>query len=90
MAHQGLFNMAKMKDLELLTIVNSMEMDAVTNQDAFITKNEELLRRYRGEPYGNEVDGRSSVVSGDVRDTVQSEGRHKADGSRPIFLHTLS
>ena len=30
------------------------------------------LRYYRGDPFGNEEDGRSQVVSMDVRDTVQA------------------
>jgi len=63
----------KMNDLELLTALNAMENDAVVNQDTFITQNEELLRRYKAEPYGNEISGRSSVVSNDVFDTVESD-----------------
>ena len=65
--------MAKMTEFELEEVVSCMELDAVTNQDRFMTENEELLRRYKGEPYGNEVSGRSSVVSNDVQDVVESD-----------------
>lgn len=65
--------MPHMNEMELLTIVGSMENDAVTNRDRFITENEELLRRYKGEPYGNEVPDRSSVVSNDVQDIVEAD-----------------
>lgn len=65
--------MPDMSEEELITILDSMETDAVVNQDAFIEDNEELLRRYKGEPYGTEVPGRSKVVSQDVQDTVESD-----------------
>ena len=65
--------MAKMTEFELEEIVSCMELDAVSNQDRFIAENEELLRRYKGDPYGNEVQGRSSVVSNDVQDVVESD-----------------
>ena len=32
----------------------------------------EALERYMGEPYGNEIDGRSQVVSTDIQDTIES------------------
>ena len=65
--------MAKMKEHELLTVLGGMVNDAVSNKDRFISENEELLRRYKGELYGNEVPGRSSVVANDVKDTVESD-----------------
>jgi hypothetical protein len=65
--------MPDMSEEELITILDSMENDAVVNQDAFIEENEELLRRYKGDPYGTEVPGRSQVVSQDVQDTVESD-----------------
>ena len=65
--------MADMSDLDLLTTLEGMVGDAVTNQDKFIAENEEYLRRYKGELYGNEVPGRSSAVSNDARDIVESD-----------------
>ena len=83
--------MPDMNDSELITILNSMESDAVINQGIFIAENEELLRRYKGEPYGTEVPGRSSVVSNDVQDTVESDMPSLARvflGSGEIFKFT--
>lgn len=65
--------MAKMNESELITLIDSMEKDAVINQETFITENEDLLRRYQREPYGTEVPGRSRVVSNGVQDTVESD-----------------
>lgn len=65
--------MAKLKEEELLSLVTQMEVEAVNQQDTRNTSNQELERRYNGEPYGNEVEGRSSVVSQDVKDTVEAD-----------------
>ena len=65
--------MAKMNELDLMTLIDAMEQDAVVNQNAFISDNEYLLRRYQREPYGTEVPGRSQVVSNGVQDTVESD-----------------
>ena len=32
---------------------------------------EEAMQYYLGEPFGNEIDGRSEIVTTDVRDTVE-------------------
>lgn len=80
--------MPHMTDIELTTILDSMQSDAVINQDAFIEENEELLRRYNGDPYGTEVPGRSAVVSQDVQDLVESDMPSLARtflGSNEIF-----
>lgn len=65
--------MAKMTDNELLSVLGGMVGDATTNQDRFITENEELYQRYKGELYGNETPGRSSAVSNDAKDLVESD-----------------
>lgn len=65
--------MANLKEDELLTLVSQMEVEAVNQQEIRNSANEELERRYNGELYGNEVDGRSSVVSQDVKDTVEAD-----------------
>jgi hypothetical protein len=39
--------------------------------DKVVTQQTNALRRYFGEPYGNEVDGRSSVIDRTVMDTVE-------------------
>lgn len=65
--------MANLKEDELLSLVSQMEAEAVNQQSTRNADNEELERRYNGELYGNEVDGRSSVVSQDVKDTVEAD-----------------
>lgn len=65
--------MAKLKESELLHIVNSMESQADTNRSNNNIRNAELFRRYKAELYGTEVAGRSSVVSQDVKDIVESD-----------------
>lgn len=65
--------MAKMKDSELLVILNSFESDSTAYNDEFMNINEELLRRYKREAYGDEEEGRSSVIATDVSDLVDSD-----------------
>lgn len=65
--------MPNMNESELTTLLSGMENDAITNQGVFISENEELFRRYKGDPYGTEVLDRSSVVSNDVQDVVESD-----------------
>ncbi len=65
--------MAKMSDFELLAILNEAEQDAVLFNTEFMADNERLLKRYQGELYGDEVEGRSQVVSTDVADVVEAD-----------------
>ena len=65
--------MANLKEDELLNLVSQMEVEAVNQQGTRNAENEEIERRYNGELYGNEVEGRSSVVSQDVKDIVESD-----------------
>ncbi len=61
----------EMSDEELQSIVGSAIRDAADYIDTDIgPQRAEATRRYLGEPYGNEEQGRSQVVSMDVRDTV--------------------
>lgn len=59
-----------MTETELIALLESEERDA-----ALMTTIEEerstALDYYHGRPYGNEVEGRSQVVSSEVRDTVE-------------------
>ncbi len=58
---------------QLQTKVRSYIEDAIQFIDDDISPlRAESTRYYNGEPFGNEVDGRSQVVSRDVRDSVQS------------------
>lgn len=60
-----------MSEEELEGIVAGMIQDAETFvQDQIRPSREEAQKRYDGHPYGDEVDGRSKVISRDVRDSV--------------------
>jgi len=65
--------MAKMNEMELSSIVDTLLQDTVSYNSEFMRENEILLRRYNQEPYGDEEEGYSSVVASDVRDTVDSD-----------------
>ena len=65
--------MAEMDDYQLSTIVSSEITDALNHFDSEYSQ--ERIRAmdfYMGEPLGNEVEGRSSVVSTEVADTVEA------------------
>lgn len=62
-----------MKDDELQGIVGKEIDDAIDFIDNWISPvRATATQYYRGEPFGNEEEGRSQVVSMDVRDTVQA------------------
>lgn len=60
-------------EIDVQAIVRGELDDAVDYIDSVISPlRAEATQYYRGEPFGNEEDGRSQVVSRDVRDTVQA------------------
>ena len=62
-----------MDDYQLSSIVSNEITDALNHFDSEYT--EQRLRAmdfYLGEPLGNEVDGKSSVVATEVADTIES------------------
>ena len=62
-----------MSEEELQSAVRSYISDAIQYIDDDISPiRAESTRYYRGDPFGNEIDGRSQVVSRDVRDSVQA------------------
>ena len=66
-------NPDQMTDIELQGIVGSEIDDAIDYIDNWISPlRAKATEYYRGEPFGNEEEGRSQVVSMDVRDTVQA------------------
>ena len=65
--------MAKMKDDELLSTLNSFEQDSTAYNSEYLTINESLLNRYENNPFGDEQEGRSKVVATDVSDLVDSD-----------------
>jgi len=62
-----------MNETVLNNELDTLTMDATGNNSTFIKENEELLDRYEGNPYGDEVAERSKVVATDVQDTVESD-----------------
>ena len=63
--------MAHLTDGELESIANSSLQNAVTYADSGVSEDRALAYEYfLGKPYGNEVAGRSSVVTRDVLETV--------------------
>jgi hypothetical protein len=66
-------NPDQMDDAELQGIVGKEIEDAIDYIDNWISPvRATATQYYRGEPFGNEEEGRSQVVSMDVRDTVQA------------------
>lgn len=63
----------KMTDNDLIMVVNALESSALAYRDEFMSENEELLRRYNNELYGDEEEGSSKVLSTDVNDLVNSD-----------------
>jgi len=65
--------MAKMTEMELLAVLNPAMQDAAIFNGEFSALNAKYLKEYLGRPYGDEVEGQSSVVSTDVADVVESD-----------------
>ena len=65
--------MSKMTERELVAIIDEAERDGLTNSGTFLRDQEKYLEYYQGQPFGDEVEGRSRVVSTDVRDLVESD-----------------
>lgn len=64
--------MPQMSDIELKAIVASEISDSIGYlTDEVRSEQEEALKRYRGDAYGNERDGHSKVVSRDGMDAVE-------------------
>jgi hypothetical protein len=62
-----------MSESDLQSVVGAYISDAIQYIDDDISPaRAESTKYYRGDPFGNEIDGRSQVVSRDVRDSVQA------------------
>lgn len=63
--------MPKLTTDDLLSIIEAHERDAIGSEQGDLSNQRaESLKRYFGEPYGDEVDGRSAVVSKDLAEAV--------------------
>src|SRR3989304_3785537 len=68
----GLQNMKKMTDEDLLDILQRHENSAATYVHGQLGTERELsMREYHRLPYGNEEDGWSHIVASDIQDTVE-------------------
>lgn len=63
----------KMTESELCTLTDYMVNNSVTESGTFNSDNENYLKYYNGDPFGNEVAGRSKVISTDTRDMVEAD-----------------
>ena len=64
--------MAKLDDKEILAAIDTQSREAYGYLAGTLTEERErALKYYLGEPYGNEVEGRSQVVTRDTLETVE-------------------
>jgi len=63
----------KLTDAEIVSKIDNEESISYgINDSALSAERAEAIQYYLGEPFGNEVEGRSQVVSYDVQDTIES------------------
>ena len=64
--------MAKMTNDELASKLSN-EIDSATGNfnTELSEQREQSMKYYLGEPFGNEIEGRSEIVTTDVRDTIE-------------------
>ncbi len=73
-----------MADEELESLVGTELTDATSFVDAELSPvRARAIQYYRGEPFGNEEEGRSQVVSTDVRDTIAGIPKNIKPGTPP-------
>ncbi len=63
----------KMTESELVTLTDHMVNNSITESGTFNDDNENYLKYYNGDLFGNEVAGRSKVISTDTRDMVEAD-----------------
>lgn len=61
-----------MTEAELLSLLESEEANCISSQTGLLAEQRrKALAYYNGQPYGNEVEGRSQVVTTEVKDAVE-------------------
>lgn len=63
----------RMEERELVALIDEAERDGLTSSGTFTADQERYLEYYQSEPFGDEIEGRSSVISTDVMDLVESD-----------------
>jgi len=58
---------------EVCTAVNALVSDCVIKQEKFLAAQKEILDQFYARPYGNEEDGKSSVVTTEISDLVNAD-----------------
>ena len=72
-----------MEEREIVSVIEQEIAQSIGHWDGSLAaEREQELKYYLGEPYGNEVEGESQVVSTDVADTVE--------GILPSVLRTFT
>lgn len=72
-----------MDEIEFIAILRSEEDGAVGFYNSEVAADQEkALRYYHGEPFGNEEEGHSTVISSDVASTI--------DGVMPDLIRTFA
>jgi hypothetical protein len=65
--------MAKKTDSELLQVISQEVQNSLGYYTSDLSEQrQQSLKYYLGEPYGNEVEGRSAVVTQELLETVES------------------
>ena len=63
----------KLQDMEIIAQIEQQESIAYGVNDSSLSDDRaEAIDYYLGQPFGNEEEGRSQVVSYDVQDTIES------------------
>jgi hypothetical protein len=63
----------KMSEPELVALIDTLAQNSYGFQDGQLSQQRaEAIRRYNSEPYGDELEGRSSLVSSELRDTIET------------------
>jgi hypothetical protein len=75
--------MAKLDDNKLRSVIESEIDDAIGYLETETTdERQQALEYYMREPYGNEVEGKSSIVTGEVAEVV--------DGAMPQIMRVFT
>lgn len=65
--------MSQMSTIDLLNTIDLAIADTTAKDGSFMQQNEDLLDRYEGNAYGDELPERSKVISNDVMDVVEAD-----------------
>lgn len=64
---------SQMTEQQLIIDIDAMSKDAAAYNSELMRDNNDALERYLQKPYGDEEDERSSVITNEVEDTVESD-----------------